>query len=71
MLDRVGAADLGDGDIAAIQQVIIDTGALAALEAQIASLTEQAVASIETAPITETSRAELIALAHYVSWRNV
>jgi geranylgeranyl diphosphate synthase type I len=71
VLDRVGAADLGDDDIAEIQQVIIDTGALAALEAQIAALTERAVAAIEEAPITEPSQFELIALAHYVSWRNV
>jgi geranylgeranyl diphosphate synthase, type I len=71
VLDRVGAANLADGDISDIQQVIIDTGALAALEAQISTLTEQAITAIEVAPITEQSRTELTALAHYVSWRNV
>jgi len=71
VLDRVGAPDLGDHDIAAIQQVIVDTGALDALEAQITSLTDTAVAAIAAAPITAVSRNELIALAHYVSWRNV
>jgi geranylgeranyl diphosphate synthase type I len=71
VLDRVGSPDLDDDDIAAMQQVIIDTGALAALESQIAALTDAAIAAIEIAPITPASRAELVALAHYVSWRDV
>ena len=71
VLDEVGAPDLDDADIANMQQVIIDTGALAALETQIAALTDEAIAAIERAPITEHSRTELVALAHYVSWRDV
>ena len=71
VLADVGSPHLGDGDIAAMQQVIVDTGALAALEAQIAALTDQAVTAIRIAPITEQSRDELIALAGYVSRRNV
>jgi geranylgeranyl pyrophosphate synthase len=71
VLDRVGAADLGDTDITELQQVIVDTGALAELESQIAALTRAAIDAIELAPITEPSKAELIALAHYVSRRNV
>jgi geranylgeranyl diphosphate synthase, type I len=71
VLDGVGSPDLGDDDIAKMQQVIVDTGALAALEAQIATLTDDAIAAIEVAPITPLSRAELIALAHYVSWRDL
>jgi geranylgeranyl diphosphate synthase, type I len=71
VLDRVGSPDLDDAAIATMQQVIVDTGALAALEAQIAALTDEAVAAIEVAPITARSRDELIALANYVSWRDV
>lgn len=71
VLDRVGAADLDGADVAAIQQVIVDTGALTKLESQITALTDQAVAAIAVAPITELSRSELIALAHYVSWRDI
>ena len=63
MLDEVGSPDLDDADIAEMQQVIVDTGALAALEAQIAALTDEAIAAIEVAPITPESRSELIALA--------
>ncbi len=69
VLDGVGAPDLDDDDIVTMQQVIVETGALAALEAQIAALTDQAIAAIETAPITALSRSALIDLAHYVSWR--
>jgi geranylgeranyl diphosphate synthase type I len=71
VLDRVGSPDLDDHDIAEMQQVIVDTGALAALEQQIAGLTEQAVEAVEVAPITPESRAQLVALAHYVSRRDV
>jgi geranylgeranyl pyrophosphate synthase len=71
VLDEVGSPKLDDSDIADIQHVIVDTGALAALEAQIAALTDEAIDAISIAPITEASRAELIALAHYVSERDV
>ena len=71
VLDKVGSPDLDDGDVADMQHIIVETGALAALEAQIVALTDEAVAAIGVAPITEPSRAELIALAHYVSRRDV
>jgi geranylgeranyl diphosphate synthase type I len=71
VLDEVGSPDLDDADIERIQRVIVDTGALGALEKQIAELTDEAIAAIEVAPITPHSREELIALASYVSQRNV
>jgi geranylgeranyl diphosphate synthase type I len=71
VLDEVGSPRLVDTDIADMQQVIVDTGALAALEAQIEMLTDEAVAAIEVAPITPESRSELIALARYVSRRDL
>jgi geranylgeranyl diphosphate synthase, type I len=71
VLDEVGSPHLDDDDIATMQQAIIDTGALAALESQIATLTDQAISAIEVAPITPESRDELIAMANYVSWRDV
>ena len=40
-------------------------------ETEIAELTSQAVSAIGAAPVTADSCAELIALANYVSWRNV
>lgn len=71
VLDLVGRPGLCDSDVARIQQVIVDTGALADLEATITRLTDEALAAIERACIVPEARDELIQLAHYVSWRQV
>jgi geranylgeranyl diphosphate synthase type I len=71
VLAKVGAPGIDGHDVAAIQQVIVDTGALDELEDHITWLTETAVAAIEEAPITEAAKSELVALAEYVSWRSV
>ncbi|HNJ97634.1 MAG TPA: polyprenyl synthetase family protein [Ilumatobacteraceae bacterium] len=71
VLALVGRPGLTDGEVASIQQVIIDTGALADLEATIERLTTEAEAAIERAPITSEARSELVALAAYVSRRTV
>ena len=71
VLALVGRADLTDDDVARVQQAIIDSGALADLEATITRLTAEAVAAIERAPIEPGARYELIALATYVSQRTV
>jgi geranylgeranyl diphosphate synthase type I len=69
ILDLVGRPGMTDDDVADIQQVIVETGALAALEEQIAHLTADAVGAIDRAPITTRAKAELVALAEYVSSR--
>ncbi|MDO9175359.1 MAG: polyprenyl synthetase family protein [Actinomycetota bacterium] len=69
VLALVGCTDLTDEQVASVQQVIVDTGALADLEATISRLTHEAIAAIEHAPITPEARDELIALATYVSQR--
>ncbi|MBI4932332.1 MAG: polyprenyl synthetase family protein [Actinobacteria bacterium] len=69
VLALVGTVHLTDHDVARVQQAIIDTGALADLEATISALTAEAVAAIERAPITADARDELITLADYVSRR--
>ncbi|MGB8861394.1 MAG: polyprenyl synthetase family protein [Ilumatobacteraceae bacterium] len=71
VLALVGRVDLDDHDVARVQQAIVDSGALADLEATISRLTTEAVAAIELAPIVAEARAELIALAAYVSQRTV
>ncbi len=71
VLDRVGEPDMSDDTIASVQQVIVDTGALGELEGHIRSLTDEALASLATMPITLEARDELAALAHYVSWRDI
>ena len=69
VLDRVGAPDISDAEIADIQQIIIDTGALQKLEAHITTLTEQALAALAAMPLSAESKDELRQLAGYVSWR--
>jgi geranylgeranyl diphosphate synthase type I len=69
VLDRVGAPDLTDAEVADIQQVIVETGGLADLERHIVELTERAVSALADVDITAAARDELVALADYVSWR--
>ncbi len=71
VLDRVGEPDMSEQTIANVQQVIIDTGALAELEGHIRVLTDEALSSLATMPLTLDARNELAALAHYVSWRDI
>jgi geranylgeranyl diphosphate synthase type I len=71
VLALVGRTDLTDAQVASVQQVIVETGALADLEATISRLTAEAVAAIGHAPITAEARAELVELAAYVSQRTV
>ncbi len=70
LLGRTGAADLGPDEIAALQALLVETGAVAEIEASIEALTADAVAAIETAPITSDARDALVELAYYVSWRD-
>ncbi|MCE9621878.1 MAG: polyprenyl synthetase family protein [Actinomycetia bacterium] len=69
VLALVGRSDLSDSDVARVQQAIVDTGALADLEATIERLTAEAIAAIQLAPITPDARTELVAMAAYVSNR--
>ncbi len=71
VLDLVGRPGLDDDAVSRIQQVIVDTGALDALETHITALTDTAVDAIAVAPIVDAARTELVALAEYVSWRTV
>jgi geranylgeranyl diphosphate synthase type I len=71
VLDRVGCADLDDAGVAAIQQVIVDTGALADLERHIATLTDEAIAALDHVDLTGGARRELADLAGFVSRREV
>ncbi|MBA3288855.1 MAG: polyprenyl synthetase family protein [Acidimicrobiia bacterium] len=71
VLDVVGD-DVLDGDqVEVIQQVIVETGALDALEARIEELAGQAVAALDRADITDDARRELAALAAFVVARTV
>lgn len=69
VLAQVGRPDLDDDEIAAIQQAIVDTGALADLEATIVRLTDEAVGALREVDIAPAARDELVALAAFVSQR--
>ena len=71
VLQLVGHARLTDAQVTDVQRVIRETGALSELEAEISNKTDEAIAAIQQAPITDVARDELIALASYVSWRSV
>jgi len=71
VLAKIGRSELSDSDVADIQQVIVDTGALADLEATILRLTDEATTVIAAADIGTTARDELVALAVFVSQREV
>ena len=69
VLDRVGRDDLSAGEVASIQQVLVDTGALAEHEAIIERLAAEAVDALDAADVTDDARKELTHLAHFVAWR--
>lgn len=69
VLDRVGRDQLSDVDVATVQQIVVDCGALDEMERIITRLSEQAVASLDAAELTGEARAELEALAVYVTQR--
>jgi geranylgeranyl diphosphate synthase type I len=71
VLDRVGAPDMTDADVAAVQQVIVDTGALADLEATITARTDAALRALDEIDLDGDATAELAHLATYVSQRTV
>jgi geranylgeranyl diphosphate synthase, type I len=71
VLDRVGRADLDDSEVAEIQRVIVDTGALADLEATIDRLTADALSALDRAALSSDARDELGALAAFVSRRDM
>ena len=71
VLATVGQPGLSDTAVAAIQTVLVDTGALADLEATIAALTAEAIAAVRDVDLTPEAIDELIALAEFVSQREV
>ncbi len=71
VLRLVGTSDLADAQVADVQQVLIETGALAETEEHIRKLTETALAAARVAPITQDARDSLAELANFVSWRDI
>lgn len=70
LLAAVGAPELTDGDVAAIQRVLVDTGAVDEIERLIDTLTARAVDAVEAADIAPEARDELVELAWFVASRD-
>lgn len=69
VLSLVGRPDLSVDEVALVQQVIVDTGALAEVEGVIERLTLEAVDAIGGVDIDAAARTALVELAYYVAWR--
>jgi geranylgeranyl diphosphate synthase type I len=70
VLDRVGDPGLTDDDVARIQQVLVDTGALVEVERLIDALTRRAVDALAEARLTDEATAALTELAYFVATRD-
>jgi len=70
LLTRVGAPDLGDDEVAALQALLESCGAREVVEVTIGELTDTAVNHIGQAPVPPEASDALIALAHYVAARD-
>ena len=69
VLDRVGP-DITADEVAGIQQVMLDTGAVDACEDEIDELLDQATAALDMIPDVNGSRDALMALADFVVSRD-
>ena len=70
-LERVGATDLADDEIRAMQQDVIDTGARARIEQDIAELTDTAIDALDGLDFEPAAINALVELARYVSERDL
>jgi len=71
VLQRVGNEVLSPSDIADVQQAIVDSGALSAMETTISDLRDEAISAIGRAPIDAEVQTQMVELAHFVTDRKV
>ena len=70
LLDRVGSPDLGDDEVAAIQALLVETGAREETERLVDEMAADAVAALDKAALTLEARAALSELAEFVARRD-
>ncbi|MYH42769.1 MAG: polyprenyl synthetase family protein, partial [Acidimicrobiaceae bacterium] len=68
LLDLVGS-DMSDETVAEVQQVIVDTGALASLENEISELLEEALDALDALPDVPAAKQALATGARFVALR--
>jgi geranylgeranyl diphosphate synthase type I len=69
-LARYGAPDLDDDDVAALQDVLLSSGAVEAVEGDIDRLVGDAVDALEGADVEPAAHQALVELAYYVAGRD-
>jgi geranylgeranyl diphosphate synthase type I len=69
VLEKVGAPQMSHQDVSDVQQVIIASGALDALEVKISMLVEQAINAVSKSSLDDEPKGRLIELAEFVSSR--
>jgi geranylgeranyl diphosphate synthase type I len=70
VLARYGAHDLDEDGIATLQEVLLSTGAVEAVESSIDRLVAEAVEALDGAALTDDARDALVELAYYVAGRD-
>ncbi|MCU1456033.1 MAG: geranylgeranyl pyrophosphate synthase [Actinomycetia bacterium] len=70
LLGRIGAPDLDDEEVAALQDLLVRVGANDEIEAQIETLVDEALTALDAAPITGDAQLALAELAVYIARRD-
>jgi geranylgeranyl diphosphate synthase type I len=70
LLRAYGSPDLSDDEVADLQDVFVETGALARCEAAIDALVARAIVALDAAPVVPAARRALAELAAYVAGRD-
>jgi geranylgeranyl diphosphate synthase type I len=70
ILAAVGDPELSPADVAAIQEILVSTGAVAELESRIDALVAEALDGLAVAPIAADARPALVDLTHVVAYRS-
>ena len=69
-LQELGRPDLDDAEIAGLQAVLVDTGAVDEVEHSIERLVDEALDALAVAPIRPEARVALEELGTFVAWRD-
>jgi geranylgeranyl diphosphate synthase, type I len=70
LLARLGDADLTDADVRALQDLLVETGARAEIEATIEQLVAEAFDALAVTPITAEAKRALEQLGTFAAWRD-
>jgi geranylgeranyl diphosphate synthase type I len=70
VLARYGAPDLDEDGVVALQDVLVETGAVDAVEQAIDALVAEAVEALDAAGLTDPAREALVELAYFVAGRD-